>query len=138
MGVRTETKNVNSFRSIERAVRYEIARQGAILAGGGTVIQETRHFHDDTGATSSGRVKSDADDYRYFPEPDLVPVAPSREWVEEIRASLPELPALRRRRLQTEWAFADEEMRDVINAGAVELIETTVAAGTAPAAARKW
>src|SRR5690606_38583633 len=114
-GTRTETKNVNSFRSIERAVRVEVARQAEVLDGGGTVVQETRHFHEDTGTTSPGRVKSDAEDYRYFPEPDLVPIAPSREWVEEIRASLPELPAARRRRLQAEWGYADAEMRDVVN-----------------------
>ncbi|HLT85003.1 MAG TPA: Asp-tRNA(Asn)/Glu-tRNA(Gln) amidotransferase subunit GatB [Phototrophicaceae bacterium] len=138
LGTRTETKNVNSFRSIERAVRYEISRQAAVLDAGQAVVQETRHWHEDTGTTSPGRVKSDAEDYRYFPEPDLVPVAPSREWVEEIRRSLPELPALRRRRLQTEWGFADAEMRDVVNAGALDLIEATVAAGADPAAARKW
>jgi aspartyl-tRNA(Asn)/glutamyl-tRNA(Gln) amidotransferase subunit B len=101
-------------------------------------VQETRHWHEDTGITTSGRVKSDAEDYRYFPEPDLVPVAPSREWVEEIRATLPELPQARRRRLQTEWGYADAEMRDVVNAGALDLIEATVAAGTSPAGARKW
>ncbi len=138
LGTRTETKNVNSFRSVERAVRFEISRQAAILDAGLPVIQETRHFHEDTGTTSSGRVKSDAEDYRYFPEPDLVPVAPSREWVEEIRASLPELPGARRKRLHTEWGFADAEMRDVVNAGALNLIEATVAAGATPAAARKW
>ena len=138
LGTRTETKNVNSFRGIERAVRYEIQRQGAILSEGGTVIQETRHFHEEDGSTSPGRPKSDAEDYRYFPEPDLVPVAPSREWVEELRASLPELPVAKRRRLREEWGFADMEMRDVVNAGALELIENTVAAGTQPAAARKW
>ena len=72
-GTRTETKNVNSMRSVERAVRYEIQRQAAILAAGGTITQETRHWHEDTGTTSPGRPKSDADDYRYFPEPDLLP-----------------------------------------------------------------
>lgn len=138
LGTRTETKNVNSFRSVERAVRYEISRQAAVLDAGAAVVQETRHFHEDTGSTSAGRVKSDAEDYRYFPEPDLVPVAPSREWVEEIRAALPELPAARRRRLQGEWGYADAEMRDVVNAGALDLIEATVAAGASPAAARKW
>lgn len=138
LGTRTETKNVNSFRSVERAVRYEISRQAAVLDAGDRVVQETRHWHEDTGVTTSGRVKSDAEDYRYFPEPDLVPVAPSRAWVEEIRATLPELPAVRRRRLQGEWGFADAEMRDAVNAGAIELIEATVAAGAAPAAARKW
>ena len=94
LGTRTETKNVNSFRSIERAVRYEIQRQAAILAAGGSITQETRHWHEDSGTTSPGRPKSDADDYRYFPEPDLLPVVPSRELVEELRAALPEPPAV--------------------------------------------
>ncbi|MFF2623166.1 Asp-tRNA(Asn)/Glu-tRNA(Gln) amidotransferase subunit GatB [Oerskovia jenensis] len=138
LGTRTETKNVNSFRSIERAVRYEVSRQAAVLDEGGTVIQETRHWHEDTSITTAGRVKSDAEDYRYFPEPDLVPVAPSRDWVEQIRATLPELPVARRNRLQGEWGYADAEMRDVVNAGALDLIEATVAAGASPAAARKW
>ncbi|MEZ0447252.1 Asp-tRNA(Asn)/Glu-tRNA(Gln) amidotransferase subunit GatB [Cellulomonas sp. ICMP 17802] len=138
LGTRTETKNVNSFRSVERAVRYEVSRQAGVLDDGVAIIQETRHWHEDTGTTTSGRVKSDAEDYRYFPEPDLVPIAPDRAWVEEIRAGLPELPAARRRRLQGEWEYADAEMRDVVNAGAVELIETTIAAGASPAAARKW
>lgn len=138
LGTRTETKNVNSFRSVERVVRYEISRQAALLDAGVAIIQETRHWHEDTGITTAGRVKSDAEDYRYFPEPDLVPVAPSREWVEQIRATLPEAPVARRHRLQAQWGYADAEMRDVVNAGAVELIESTVAAGAAPAAARKW
>jgi len=138
LGTRTETKNVNSFRSVERSVRYEISRQAAILDAGGSIVQETRHWHEDTGITTAGRVKSDAEDYRYFPEPDLVPIVPDRAWIEEIRAALPELPAARRRRLQGEWGYADAEMRDVVNAGAIELIEATVAAGASPAAARKW
>jgi len=138
LGTRTETKNVNSFRSVERAVRYEISRQAAVLDAEGSIVQETRHWHEDTGVTTAGRVKSDAEDYRYFPEPDLVPIAPDRAWVEDIRAHLPELPAARRRRLQGDWGYADAEMRDVVNAGAIELIEATVAAGASPAAARKW
>ena len=89
LGTRTETKNVNSLRSVERAVRYEMQRHAAVLAGGETILQETRHWHEDTGVTTSGREKSDAEDYRYFPEPDLVPVAPTREWVEELRAGFP-------------------------------------------------
>ena len=93
LGTRTETKNVNSLRSVERAVRYEISRHAAILDGGGSILQETRHWHEDTGITTSGRVKSDAEDYRYFPEPDLVPVAPTRETVEALRGTLPENPA---------------------------------------------
>ena len=138
LGTRTETKNVNSIRSIERAVRYEIQRQAAILAKGGTITQETRHWHEDKGATSSGRPKSDADDYRYFPEPDLVPVQPSHELIESIRASLPEKPADRRKRVQAEWGFADLEFRDVVNADLMDQIEETVAAGAKPQAARKW
>ena len=137
-GTRTETKNVNSLRSVERAVRYEMTRQAALLRAGGSVVQETRHWHEDTGMTTAGRVKSDAEDYRYFPEPDLVPIAPTRERVEELRATLPEAPGARRRRLQTDWGFADLEMRDVVNAGALDIIEATVAAGATPAGARKW
>lgn len=137
-GTRTETKNVNSLRSVERAVRYEITRHAAVLNEGGSILQETRHWHEDTGVTTSGRPKSDADDYRYFPEPDLVPVAPSRELVEQLRATLPEPPAARRKRLQGEWGFSDLEMRDVYNAGAVETIEETIAAGASAAGARKW
>ena len=138
LGTRTETKNVNSFRGIAAAVRYEMQRQSAILAGGGSVLQETRHFHEEDGSTSSGREKSDSEDYRYFPEPDLVPIRPDRAWVEELRVSLPELPVAKRRRLRAEWGYADKEMRDVINAGALELIEATVGAGCDPASARKW
>ena len=138
LGTRTETKNVNSLRSVERAVRYEITRHAAILDKGDKILQETRHWHEDTGVTTSGREKSDADDYRYFPEPDLVPVAPTAETVEALRGTLPEPPAQRRRRLQADWGYSDLEMRDVMNAGAVELIEQTVAAGATPAGARKW
>ena len=138
LGTRTETKNVNSFRGIASAVRYEMQRQAQILADGGTILQETRHYHEEDGSTSSGREKSDSEDYRYFPEPDLVPIRPDRAWVEELRASLPELPVAKRRRLRSEWGYADMEMRDVINAGALELIEATVAAGCDPASARKW
>jgi aspartyl-tRNA(Asn)/glutamyl-tRNA(Gln) amidotransferase subunit B len=138
LGTRTETKNVNSLRSVERAIRYEIQRQAAILADGGTITQETRHWHEDTGRTSAGRPKSDADDYRYFPEPDLLPVQPSAELIEELRAALPEPPAERRRRLKAEWGFTDLEFQDVVNGGLLVEITETVAAGATPAAARKW
>jgi aspartyl-tRNA(Asn)/glutamyl-tRNA(Gln) amidotransferase subunit B len=137
-GTRTETKNVNSLRSVERAVRYEITRQAAVLASGGTVIQETRHWHEDSGMTTPGRNKETSEDYRYFPEPDLVPVAPSREWVEELRTTLPEPPAAKLRRVSAEWGFSELEMRDVVSAGAVNAIEATVAAGASPQSARKW
>ncbi|WP_066042713.1 Asp-tRNA(Asn)/Glu-tRNA(Gln) amidotransferase subunit GatB [Herbiconiux solani] len=138
LGTRTETKNVNSLRSVERAIRYEIQRQAQILADGGTIIQETRHWHEDTGTTSAGRPKSDADDYRYFPEPDLLPVVPSPELIEELRAALPEPPAARRRRLKQEWGFTDLEFQDVQNAGLLVEVAETVAAGASPQAARKW
>jgi aspartyl-tRNA(Asn)/glutamyl-tRNA(Gln) amidotransferase subunit B len=137
-GTRTETKNVNSLRSVERAVRFEIQRQAAVLLEGGRVIQETRHWHEDTGSTTSGRSKEEAEDYRYFPEPDLVPIAPSQEWVEQLRATLPEPPAERRARLQQAWRFSDVEMRDVVGAGAVAVVEETIKAGASPAAAKKW
>jgi len=137
-GTRSETKNVNSLRSIERAVRYEIGRHAAILTAGGRIKQETRHWHEDTGTTTSGRSKEEAEDYRYFPEPDLVPIAPDPAWIEGLRSTLPEPPAQHRRRLQADWGFADLEMRDLLNARAVGLVEETVAAGASPAAARKW
>jgi aspartyl-tRNA(Asn)/glutamyl-tRNA(Gln) amidotransferase subunit B len=137
-GTRTETKNVNSLRSVERAVRFEIERQAAVLDAGERVVLETRHFHEDTGATTAGRSKEEAQDYRYFPEPDLVPVAPAPAWVEQIRASLPELPAARRTRLKAEWNLSDLEFSSIHNAGAVDLIAATVEAGAGPAEARKW
>ncbi|GAB3564294.1 Asp-tRNA(Asn)/Glu-tRNA(Gln) amidotransferase subunit GatB [Amycolatopsis endophytica] len=137
-GTRTETKNVNSFRSVERAVRYEMTRQAAVLVAGGTITQETRHFQEADGTTSSGRTKETAEDYRYFPEPDLVPIAPSREWVEELRGTLPEMPAARRKRIQDEWSLSAEELRDLFNAGAVQLVEATVAEGAKPNEARSW
>src|ERR1700709_782523 len=138
LGTRTETKNVNSLRSVERTIRYEIQRQAAILADGGTIIQETRHWHEDTGQTSAGRPKSDADDYRYFPEPDLLPVVPSLELIEELRAALPEAPATRRRRLKADWGFTDLEFQDVVNSGLLTEIVETTKAGASAQSARKW
>jgi aspartyl-tRNA(Asn)/glutamyl-tRNA(Gln) amidotransferase subunit B len=137
-GTRTETKNVNSLRSVERAVRFEIERQAGVLDAGGTVVQETRHFHEDKGTTTAGRSKEEAQDYRYFPEPDLVPVAPPPDWVESLRAALPELPAARRARLQAEWGLSDLDMAALLNVGALDLVGETVAAGASPADARKW
>jgi aspartyl-tRNA(Asn)/glutamyl-tRNA(Gln) amidotransferase subunit B len=138
LGTRTETKNVNSLKSIENTVRYEIQRQAFILAAGGKIVQETRHWHEDRGHTSAGRPKSDADDYRYFPELDSVPVQPSKEWIEEIRLTLTEKPSVRRKRLQNDWGFADLEFRDVLNSDLLDEIEATVAAGASPQSARKW
>jgi aspartyl-tRNA(Asn)/glutamyl-tRNA(Gln) amidotransferase subunit B len=138
LGTRSESKNVNSLRSVERAVAYEVARQAAVLAGGGRVVQETRHFHEDRGTTTPGRSKEEAQDYRYFPEPDLVPLAPSREWVESLRASLPEPPAQLRRRL-AEWLGASLlELQEMTNAGALDLVAETVRAGAPYGEARGW
>ncbi|MFC7327798.1 Asp-tRNA(Asn)/Glu-tRNA(Gln) amidotransferase subunit GatB [Marinactinospora rubrisoli] len=137
-GIRSETKNVNSLRSVERAVRHEIQRHAGVLDGGGRVVQETRHFQENSGTTVAGRSKEEAQDYRYFPDPDLVPVAPSAEWVEELRAALPELPAAKRRRIRAEWNLSDEELRDLVNADAIDLVAATVEAGAPSGDARKW
>jgi len=164
-GTRTETKNVNSLRSVERAVQFEIERQAAVLDAGGRVKQETRHFHEDTGTTTSGRSKEEAQDYRYFPEPDLVPVAPSPEWVKEIGDHLVALlqikpqfefvpvtvelsgyrfennfgsPSSRFKHFQAQWGLPQSEMDAIRNAGAFEVVKDTVATGTSPAAAAKW
>jgi aspartyl-tRNA(Asn)/glutamyl-tRNA(Gln) amidotransferase subunit B len=137
-GTRSETKNVNSLRSVERAVRFEIQRHAAVLDSGAKVTQETRHWHEDTRSTTSGRPKSDADDYRYFPEPDLVPVVTTPEWIEELRSRLPEPPAERRKQLKAAWGYSDAEFRDVLNAGVMDAIEETIAAGASAAVARKW
>lgn len=137
-GTRTETKNVNSLRSVERSVRSEMIRQAAILLAGGRIIQETRHFHEESGDTTSGRSKEQAEDYRYFPEPDLVPVAPSQEWIDELAQTLPEIPSVRRARLRAEWGITDFEMQSLVNAGALDLIEETIVHGVSEQAARKW
>ncbi|MFJ8824608.1 Asp-tRNA(Asn)/Glu-tRNA(Gln) amidotransferase subunit GatB [Streptomyces sp. NPDC102467] len=137
-GTRSETKNVNSLRSVERAARFEIQRHAAVLNDGGTIIQETRHFHEEDGSTTSGRIKDNAEDYRYFPEPDLVPVAPSREWVEALRAELPELPLAQRNRLIEEWGVTAHDMQSIRNAGAIGPIVATINAGADAASARKW
>ena len=137
-GTRTETKNINSLKSVEQAVRYEMQRQAQVLTDGGFIRQETRHYQETDGSTSAGRIKETAEDYRYFNDPDLPPVIAPREWVEEIRATLPELPWVRRARIQQEWGLKDEEMRDLVNAGALDLIVDTVEAGTTPDEARAW
>ncbi len=137
-GTRTETKNVNSLRSVERAVRTEMLRQADQLRDGKRIIQETRHFNEETGDTTSGRSKEQAEDYRYFPEPDLVPVAPSEAWIEELRGTLPEVPSIRRARLQNDWGITEFDMQSLVNAGALELIVASIDAGVQPSAARKW
>ncbi|MEV6097915.1 Asp-tRNA(Asn)/Glu-tRNA(Gln) amidotransferase subunit GatB [Nocardia sp. NPDC051981] len=137
-GTRTETKNVNSLKSVEVAVRFEMRRQGAVLAAGGSVLMETRHFHETDGTTSPGRIKETAEDYRYFPEPDLEPIAPDAAWVEELRGTIPEYPWLRRARIQSDWGLSAEVFRDLVNAGALDLIIATVDAGASVDAARSW
>jgi len=137
-GTRSETKNVNSLRSVERAVRFEMQRQAAVLDAGERVVQETRHFHEDTGVTTAGRSKEEATDYRYFPEPDLAPLAPDRDWVESLRVTLPELPAQRRDRLARELGASDFELESMANAGVVDLVARTAAAGAPAAEARNW
>ncbi len=137
-GTRTETKNVNSLRSVERAVRTEMIRQAERLRAGDRIIQETRHFNEESGDTTSGRSKEQAEDYRYFPEPDLIPVAPSEQWISELRKTLPEIPSMRRARLQKSWGISDFDMASLVNAGALDLIERTVDSGVSEQAARKW
>ncbi|MGA0112739.1 MAG: Asp-tRNA(Asn)/Glu-tRNA(Gln) amidotransferase subunit GatB [Candidatus Nanopelagicaceae bacterium] len=138
LGTRSETKNVNSLRSVERAVRGEMIRHAELLNNGEKVVQETRHFHEDTGLTTPGRSKEQAEDYRYFPEPDLVPVAPTPELIEKIRASLPEKPSIRRKKLQDAWQVPDKEMAAMINADVLDLVEATVKLGADPTRARSW
>ncbi|HTL24871.1 MAG TPA: Asp-tRNA(Asn)/Glu-tRNA(Gln) amidotransferase subunit GatB [Mycobacteriales bacterium] len=137
-GTRSETKNVNSLRSVERAVRSEVERQAELLRRGERVVQETRHFHEDTGHSTPGRSKEEATDYRYFPEPDLVPVAPDPAWVKELQAALPEAPSLRRARMTAELGLSDLDSQAMVNAGVLDLVLATVAAGAPAAEARNW
>ena len=130
-GTRCEIKNVNSIRSVGRAIDYEARRQVDLIEGGGTVRQETRHWDDATGRTETLRTKEDADDYRYFLEPDLVPLVPEQSWIDQVRAALPVLPAARRNALAElcgvdkdgESAFVvvergqDDYVREVVSSG---------------------
>ena len=138
LGTRSETKNVNSLRSVERAIRGEMIRHAELLNAGQKVKQETRHFQEDTGLTRSGRSKEQAEDYRYFPDPDLVPVTPDAAWIEQLRAGLPERPSVRRKRLQQEWNVPDKEMAAMINADVLDIVEETVSLGADPTKARSW
>jgi aspartyl-tRNA(Asn)/glutamyl-tRNA(Gln) amidotransferase subunit B len=138
LGTRSETKNVNSLRSVERAVTGEIIRHANRLESGEKIVQETRHFLEESGETRPGRSKEQAEDYRYFPEPDLVPVVPDAKWIEELRTLLPEKPADRRKRLQTAWAVPDKEMNAMINAELLDIVEQTVLLGADPTKARSW
>ena len=138
LGTRSETKNVNSLRSVERAVSGEVVRQANRLQAGEKIVQETRHFLEESGETRPGRSKEKAEDYRYFPEPDLVPVVPDAKWIEELRKTLPEKPADRRKRLQTEWSVPEKEMTAMVNAELLDTVEETVKLGADPTKARGW
>jgi aspartyl-tRNA(Asn)/glutamyl-tRNA(Gln) amidotransferase subunit B len=138
LGTRSETKNVNSLRSVERAVTGEIIRQSNRLEAGERIVQETRHFLEESGQTRPGRSKEKAEDYRYFPEPDLVPVVPDTKWIEELRKQLPEKPADRRKRLQLAWSVPDKEMAAMVNAELLDTVEATVLLGSDPTKARSW
>ena len=136
LGTRTEIKNMNSLRSLARALEYEAERQAEVLESGGAVIQETRHWDEEAGRTHSLRSKEESHDYRYFPEPDLVPVRPSEEWREQVRAAMPELPAVRKARLMESWGISDVDAGVLVaTAGLADYAEAAVAAG-APASGR--
>jgi aspartyl-tRNA(Asn)/glutamyl-tRNA(Gln) amidotransferase subunit B len=137
-GTRSETKNVNSLRSVERAVRSEVERQAHRLRNGERIVQETRHFHEDTGLSTSGRSKEEATDYRYFPEPDLVPIAPDPSWVAQLKAALPEAPSVRRLKLTQELGLSDQDSAAMVNSGVLDLVLATVAAGASAGEARNW
>ena len=129
LGVKVEVKNMNSLRSLGRAIDYEIERQVAALAVGERIVQETRHWDEADGRTSSMRSKEGSSDYRYFPEPDLVPVAPNDEMRARVRESMPELPAMRRARLVEEWGIPESDGRILVaTPGLADYAEAAVAA----------
>jgi aspartyl-tRNA(Asn)/glutamyl-tRNA(Gln) amidotransferase subunit B len=139
LGVKVEIKNLNSIRSLERAVRFESARQVGVLEDGGSLVQETRHWDEDGGATHPLRSKEFAFDYRYFPEPDLPPLEPSPEWIEEIRSSLPELPAAKRQRFETEYSLKPAQARLLAaSRHTAEFFEEAVRLGTPAGQAANW
>jgi len=128
---------MNSLRSLQRALAFEIERQTKVLAGGGVVAQETRHWDEEDGHTRAGRSKEESSDYRYFAEPDLVPLASSADAVAAIRSGLPELPALRRSRYVS--AGVDETTaRNLVSGPLAALFESTVAAGAGARSAANW
>jgi aspartyl-tRNA(Asn)/glutamyl-tRNA(Gln) amidotransferase subunit B len=139
LGTKTELKNMNSFAFLEQGIKAEIARQIDLLESGETVVQETLHFDPRTGALSPLRSKEEAHDYRYFPEPDLVPVAPTEEMLEAARAALPELPAARIARYEREFALSADQARTLTwRPERAQLFEATVAAGGDPVQVANW
>jgi aspartyl-tRNA(Asn)/glutamyl-tRNA(Gln) amidotransferase subunit B len=138
-GTKVEIKNMNSFRAIHRAIEYEIGRQTEVLDAGGRLVQETRGWNDARGLTVSQRTKEFAEDYRYFPEPDLPPLEVSREWVEEIRAGLPELPAARRERFITSYSLTPYDASLLTSSKPMAAyFEETVRLGAPAKAAANW
>ena len=137
-GTRAEVKNLNSLRSLRRAVAYEIERQVTHLEDGGEVVQETRHWDEDGGRSYTLRTKETTEDYRYFPDPDLVPIEPDPAWIEEIRASLPELPAVTRARLMEVHGLSREQVAVLAGAGLVAVLEEAVEAGAEAGEATNW
>jgi aspartyl-tRNA(Asn)/glutamyl-tRNA(Gln) amidotransferase subunit B len=139
LGTRAEIKNMNSLRSLVRALEYEAHRQASVLGSGDAVVQETRHWDEDAGRTHSLRSKEEAYDYRYFPEPDLVPVAPSAEWREGVRAAMPELPSARKARLIEAWGIADVDAGVLVgSAGLADYAEAAAAAGAPGREVSNW
>jgi aspartyl-tRNA(Asn)/glutamyl-tRNA(Gln) amidotransferase subunit B len=137
-GTRAEVKNMNSVRSLGRAIEYEIARQTDVLTHGGRIVQETRHWDEDAGRTSTLRTKETTEDYRYFPDPDLVPVAPDAAWIDQLRTDLPELPAAKRTRLVDQVGVTPDQAGTLVSNGMAPLLEDAVAAGAAPTEAANW
>jgi aspartyl-tRNA(Asn)/glutamyl-tRNA(Gln) amidotransferase subunit B len=137
-GTRVEVKNMNSVRSLGRAIDHEIARQVALLLAGQPVVQETRHWDEDAGRTSTLRTKETTQDYRYFPDPDLVVLEPDRAWVAELRAALPELPAATRRHLASTYGLNAVQIATLLDGGLIRVFEDAVAAGAGASEAANW
>lgn len=138
-GTKTEIKNLNSFRAVQRGLEYEAARQAQILDEGGTIVQETRSWDETRGITLSLRSKEQAHDYRYFPDPDLVPVVVDPEWVEEIRRSLPELPDARKKRLMDSYGLSAYDAEIITASRAMaDYFDKVVAHEVDPKAAANW
>jgi aspartyl-tRNA(Asn)/glutamyl-tRNA(Gln) amidotransferase subunit B len=139
LGVKVEMKNINSFRFVEKALEYEIKRQINTLEKGGSIIQETRLWDPSTGTTQSMRSKEEAHDYRYFPEPDLVPIMASEDWIKEIGSSLPELPDVKRRRFTDEYGLPEYDA-DLLTSerATAEWFEKAVKAGAPPKVVSNW
>lgn len=139
LGTRTELKNMNSFRNVARALEYEIRRQQAILDDGESVVQETRLWNDGKGVTESMRGKEESHDYRYFPDPDLIPINVGEDWIEEVRESLPELPGAKRARFESQYGVPDYDSEVLCSSRALaDYFEAAVKAFNQPKAVSNW